>query len=438
MDAFISRKRRRLSPEPAHTAEHSIGDDGEDSTDFKLAVLASLYPNQNQEVLLDYLLACGSIEQTKIALSSCTAYDPPRKRSSGPGHQSSLQGFTGSTGDAVATSIKTLTKKGKTVHLYSPADVEKHTPCTLVLNFLPTEQADALTKELLSEAPAFTKEVFQMFERTVASPHSMRFYVDSIEDVHQQKKDYFYNGSTIADVACTTPEMLKVSGVVRDAVNKEINRRTLDFYPGQGKLKFQSPDEWVPNASCVNCYDGPRESVGYHSDQLTYLGPRAVIGSVSLGVSREFRVRRILPQGTASAADAQGQIAIHLPHNSLLVMHAEMQEEWKHSIAPAQTIEPHPLAQNKRINITYRHYKEYMHPKYTPKCKCNLPTVLRCIQKSAVKRGTYVWQCHANFTPGQAGCSYFVWAEFDEDGRPPWADGYMGNANVSNSMVPDI
>lgn len=118
--------------------------------------------------------------------------------------------------------------------------------------------------------------------------------------------------------------MLKASKPVQEAVNREIQRRIKDFYPEGKKLKFQSPDEWVPNTSFVNCYDGGKESVGYHSDQLTYLGPRAVIGSLSLGVAREFRVRKIVPQGDDSA-DIQGQIAIHLPHNSLLIMHAEMQ-----------------------------------------------------------------------------------------------------------------
>src|ERR1700753_3009906 len=122
-------------------------------------------------------------------------------------------------------------------------------------------------------------------------------------------------------------------------------------------------------------------SVGYHTDQLTYLGPRAVIGSISLGVAREFRVRKIVARDgdqdlsdtskrsnepKRDRADLEGQISIHLPHNSLLVMHAEMQEEWKHSIAPAQVIDPHPIAGNKRINITYRCYKEHLNPKYTP------------------------------------------------------------------------
>ena len=169
--------------------------------------------------------------------------------------------------------------------------------------------------------------------------------------------------------------MRAVSSVVQAAVNTEIKHRISRFYPDGRKLKYQSREEWVPNAAFVNCYNGGQESVGYHSDQLTYLGPRAVIGSLSLGVAREFRVRRIVPRDEAEnaesgskrkdteRADAEGQIAIHLPHNSLLVMHAEMQEEWKHSIHPAQAIDPHPVAGNRRINITYRHYRESFHPR---------------------------------------------------------------------------
>lgn len=28
--------------------------------------------------------------------------------------------------------------------------------------------------------------------------------------------------------------------------------------------------------------------------------------------------------------------------------------------------------------------------------------------------------CHANYTPGKEGCSFFQWAEFNDDGDPPW------------------
>jgi len=169
--------------------------------------------------------------------------------------------------------------------------------------------------------------------------------------------------------------------------------------------------------------------VGYHTDQLTYLGPRAIIGSISLGVAREFRVRKIVAAEAGSAegknvsqqGDAQGQIAMHLPHNSLLVMHAEMQEEWKHSIHPTSVIDPHPIAGNKRINITYRNYRESFHPKYTPRCKCGVATVLRCVMRRKETRGRYMWMCYAGYTAGQQGCSFFEWAEFDDNGEPPWA-----------------
>ena len=222
--------------------------------------------------------------------------------------------------------------------------------------------------------------------------------------------------------------MRNASGQVEAAVNSEIQRRMRDFYPNGEKLKYQSPDQWKPNTAFVNCYDGPQENVGYHSDQLTYLGPRAVIGSLSLGVAREFRVRKIVAEDDqyrkddGSMADAQGQISIHLPHNSLLIMHAEMQEEWKHSIARAPSIDPHPLAKNKRLNITYRCYKANLHPKFTPKCRCGVPTVLRCATRQKASRGRYMWMCHTNYVPGQEGCGYFQWAEFDDDGEPPWAD----------------
>jgi hypothetical protein len=152
---------------------------------------------------------------------------------------------------------------------------------------------------------------------------------------------------------------------------------------------------------------------------LTYLGPRAIIGSLSLGVAREFRVRRITPKDEEAdpmqstlknsfqlqtRADLEGQISIHLPHNSLLVMHAEMQEEWKHSIPPAQVIDSHPIAGNKRINITYRCYKEYLHPNFTPRCKCQVPCVLRCVMRKKDNLGRYMWTCHSHYTPGQDGC----------------------------------
>jgi hypothetical protein len=54
------------------------------------------------------------------------------------------------------------------------------------------------------------------------------------------------------------PQMLQASVQVKKAVNSEIQRRIKEKYGGR-KLNYQSPEEWAPNCSFVNCYDGGKE-----------------------------------------------------------------------------------------------------------------------------------------------------------------------------------
>lgn len=430
MDAFVSRKRRRLSPptEAAPPCPASPFGDVEESTDVKLAILSSLHSEYSHDDLLEILLGCeGSVDAASRALSQATDHALPmrRKEVTTVGLQSSLPFYTGQQeASGSPKRIKALTKKGKTLHLYAPSDVAIHTPCSILHNFLPAELATALLHEILPEVSSYQSATFKLFDNVVKSPHTACFYVNDLAERERQRTEYLYNGSNLEDVRAILPEMRTVSGRVQEAVNEEIRKRIRDQYPGGEKLKYQSPAEWVPNAAFVNCYDGGTQSVGYHSDQLSYLGPRAVIGSLSLGVAREFRVRKIVARDEddkGEAADASGQISIHLPHNSLLVMHAEMQEEWKHSITPALSIDPHPIAGNKRINITYRWYRESFHPKNTPKCKCGVPTVLKTVQRQKTNRGRYMWMCQVGAQPsGREGCGFFVWAEFTDDGEPIW------------------
>ncbi|GKT48668.1 DNA oxidative demethylase ALKBH2 [Colletotrichum spaethianum] len=427
MESFLIRKKRKLS-----SAVEKEADDDE-PTEVKLAILSSLHPAFEQEVLLDVLLAHnGSVAESLEALQAPTL----AKKSSGSiGAQSSLWHFAvksedGNGGTSSPAKKKLMSKKGATLHLYDPADIAEHTPCTVIHNFLPPEEANDLLRELMMEAESFEKNVtFKLFDNVVASPHTSSFYVESYDEIQRQKTDYLYNGAKLSDVRRITPQLIKVKPRVAEAVNREIQTRITTCYPGGKKLRFQSPKLWAPNSAFVNCYDGPQENVGWHSDQLTYLGPRAVIGSISLGVAREFRVRRIVPKdgdggggssNSAEDADAEGQISIHLPHNSLLVMHAEMQEEWKHSIAPAQSIDPHPVAGNKRINITYRDYRAEMHPRHTPKCDCGIPCVLRVVQRKKDNHGKYFWMCHGGNVPGKDSCTFFQWGRFDDDGIPIW------------------
>ncbi|KAM0524654.1 hypothetical protein ACHAPE_000752 [Trichoderma viride] len=420
MDSFLRRPKRKSTHADATPESETALEDGEESTEIKLAMLSSLHPLVEQERLLDVLLAHdGSVSQASESLKS---FRPGVKKNAAIGYQQSLRQYAKPSHDAPLSSPKKKIKKGSTLHLYDPKDVAEHTPCTIIHNFLPAELADQLLKELLDEAKTFEQITFKLFENVVTSPHTSCLFLESYEKIQEQKHDYYYNGGMLNDVRELTPTLAQVKPIVQGNVNEQIESRIKACYPGGKKLKHQPSKPWVPNAAFVNCYDGAQQSVGWHSDHLTYLGPRAAIGSISLGVAREFRVRKILPRDAETKrpddADGEGQISIHLPHNSLLVMHAEMQEEWKHSISPALSIDPHPIAGNKRINITYRDYRAEMHPSLTPRCRCNVPCVLRVVQRKKENHGKYFWMCYANAIPDQEGCSFFEWAEFDDEGVP--------------------
>ncbi|PNP51965.1 hypothetical protein THARTR1_07174 [Trichoderma harzianum] len=425
MEAFLTRPKRKsthvnnATPEPEATLQDV--QDGEESTEMMLAMLSSLHPLIEQETLLDVLLAHdGSVSQASESLKSSR---PAARKNAVIGYQQSLRQYAKpGDGSLSPPKKKTKSKKGSTLHLYDPEDVAEHTPCTIIHNFLPSELADDLLRELLDEAKSFEQITFKLFENIVASPHTSCLFLESFEKIQEQKHDYFYNGGMLDDVRKLTPALAKVKPIVQETVNEQIQMRIKTRYPGGKKLRHQPSKPWVPNAAFVNCYAGAQQNVGWHSDHLTYLGPRAVIGSISLGVAREFRVRKILPRDAETKRpddpDGEGQISIHLPHNSLLVMHAEMQEEWKHSISPALSIDPHPIAGNKRINITYRDYRAEMHPSLTPRCHCKAPCVLRVVQRKKENHGKYFWMCYASAIPDKDGCTFFQWAEFDEDGIP--------------------
>jgi hypothetical protein len=172
MDSFIVRKRRKIKASPDIPLH-----DEEESTDFKLAMLTSLHLNADSSALLECLLASdGSIESASELLRRQEAQELPKRRfnSSVLGYQGSLSEFNVTSDGQPLSRKPLLTKKGKTLHLYSPKDVEEHTPCSILHNFLPMIEADAILKELLHEAPSFERTKFKLFDRVVESPHTMR------------------------------------------------------------------------------------------------------------------------------------------------------------------------------------------------------------------------------------------------------------------------
>ena len=211
MEAFISRKKPKLSPTVPETQSNPFTQtpnidpeeqEEEESTDLKLATLSSLFPTVDQATLLDLLISfSGSVPAVSASLSpiSTQTASPRNKRpATSAGHQTSLSAFrsnpkAGTTEGAEKPRV--LTKKGQTLHLYTPEDIAAHTPCSIIHNFLPARDADDLLRELLEEAESFERQTFKLFDTVVQSPHSACFYVDGLEERERQRSEYLYNGS---------------------------------------------------------------------------------------------------------------------------------------------------------------------------------------------------------------------------------------------------
>ena len=124
--------------------------------------------------------------------------------------------------------------------------------------------------------------------------------------------------------------------IIERVVNEEMRKRKR--YPlewgGYPVEKGEEPVLWRANVAASNCYEGAKESVGFHTDQLTYLGPYPTIASLSLGkaslldiinassdtdyagVNRIFRLREVIPTDEKDKRSAR-TFNIPLRHNSV-------------------------------------------------------------------------------------------------------------------------
>ena len=96
------------------------------------------------------------------------------------------------------------------------------------------------------------------------------------------------------------------------------------------------------NSVLINHYRDGKDRVAWHSDDEKELGKNPVIGSVSLGAERNFKLRH--KQYKVNGQKKQ----IILRHGSFLLMKGSTQHHWMHEIPrTAKTIGP-------RINLTFR------------------------------------------------------------------------------------
>tara|TARA_B100001123_G_scaffold280373_1_gene312357 strand:- start:61 stop:690 length:630 start_codon:yes stop_codon:yes gene_type:complete len=94
------------------------------------------------------------------------------------------------------------------------------------------------------------------------------------------------------------------------------------------------------NSVLLNLYRSGSDSVSWHSDDESELGKNPVIGSLSLGESRQFHMKH--------KYDRDLKQKILLQHGSFLLMRGKTQHNWLHQIPKRKNLK------GERINLTFR------------------------------------------------------------------------------------
>lgn len=378
--------------------------------------------------------------------------------------------------------------------LATPELIKRHTPCTMHLSILPPELACRLFYVMLDLSRDWQRNKWYLFDRLVESPHRTSFFVrqallDSEKSASNDKEmeeagNYWYNGRRTGPSPPFPDVMEEACQYIEQVVNAELRKRPRYPLEWGGEYDPNSDESssekvlWRANVAASNCYEGAQESVGFHTDALTYLGPYPTIASLSLGTTRTFRLREVVPSDEKEERSAR-TFNIPLPHNSLTIMHASCQEMFKHSIPPQRVIDlfhpPYPppshlcslrgksdgppetveacqgdtnleddserFSSNARINITFRFFRPDYRPSTTPKCKCGLPCILRPDMKnryslpttanSAAAKGDhgtrsdgvvkYWWACNSGAQTETKGCGMWQVMDVKAEGRGPFA-----------------
>lgn len=393
-------------------------------TEKKLEVLSDLYHDivpiseETESFYLEILVSCDGNLETAIELindslgtqrtgnidNSCTKRKHEDELLSPiPKIQKSLNSFIKDPNNKIKSISDGSSNKisNRAIELFTKEDIEANVKYISVhRNALPELLANNLLKKLSQDSDNFTPNQFYLFGKKCTSNHLTKMF-SANEEISSGEIKIYYNSYSLTNIAQYDDDLKMAQLLIEDLVNDSMAQR--DLLPYQLK-----PPHWKGDVVLVNRYY--RESnLDWHSDKMTTIGPQPIIASLSLGCSREFRVRKNYPSNSQI-------FIIRPPHNTLIIMHAGFQEEYKHCVnghAKNAPLSPHPISGNIRINMTYRCYlKKFLDS--PPRCKkCASSMDLRRAFKDPKTRGQYIWQCSRGYS-GQE-CDGVIRANFNND-----------------------
>jgi alkylated DNA repair dioxygenase AlkB len=209
-----------------------------------------------------------------------------------------------------------LNKVHATLDLFSEFDDGRELESIAVIDadirfarsFYSVAQADLYFDILLKETP-WRQDAIEVWGKSHLQPRLTAWYGDP-------GAQYAYSGIKLQPLAWTTSLL---------AIKKDVEERSV--------CRF--------NSVLINLYRNEQDSVGWHSDDEAELGRDPVIGSLSLGETRTFKMRH--------KKNKRGkQLAIDLTHGSFLLMAGPTQRCWVHAIDKERT------PKQPRINLTFR------------------------------------------------------------------------------------
>lgn len=366
-------------------------------TDAKISQLQSTFPEVDESSLLEILISCdGSLSTAESLLFESF---PHKKRKINPNSkQASIHRLFGGTEPESLRSTNT-TNVNKPVYLYSKEDVEQTVPyASIHYDFLPKNLADSLLKTILDDGQGFRPQEFYLFGNKCVSNHTGKVYAAT-----STTETLYYNGIKYNTKDTYSDSMKMAQLLIEDQVNRETISRP--------RLPFQSDAPFQGKIAVCNKFDNKSNNLDWHSDRMTYIGPHCIIASYSLGATRDFRIRK--QYNDTGDSKFNTIYAVPLPHNTLFIMHAGFQEEFKHCISSTTEFVSHEIAGPTRINLTYRNYlKRYQ--ENLPMCsRCGNQMDLRRSFKDPKTRGRYIWLCTGNYLGKE--CNGFHYADFSKE-----------------------
>ncbi|ODV96760.1 hypothetical protein PACTADRAFT_48574 [Pachysolen tannophilus NRRL Y-2460] len=384
-------------------------------TELKLLKLKKAFPEiTDDSILLEILLSCdGSLSKTRSVLSeqfeigeSCGKRKFDEESGSfGSKYQSSINHFfDGGSSKNKKLKLEINKSNTKTITLYTKEDIEATIPyVTFHKNFLPPEIADNALRYILQPEHHLKENEFYLFDNKCKSSHKSGIFSNPDPFITNLRTNrVFYDGKEVKNFNSYNNDMGIIQVLIENLM-EELNSTRQKLSPFQ-------PTEWKGDVCVVNRYDTKQDHLDWHSDKLTNMGPLPTIASLSLGATREFKLRKNHPFEN----NPNPILSIPLPHNTLIIMHSGCQEEYKHCVmSSSRPIDGHTISKQVRVNLTYR----YFHPRFQtsnlPKCpKCKNSMALRRSFKSVTSRGKYIWMCMGGYLGKN--CNGFHWANFNK------------------------